>query len=324
MSGFIFYIHVQLRNNSHFFAEDRNHNDMKYLITILLLTTGILPQKSTIGLKLEIGKTYSQTYISKVDMTQDLNGIKQQVKMDITGGMDFKVTGKSSDQYEMDVAYTSLVMKMDMGGMEMVMSSESADDDVFSVIMKNMIGKTFNISMKRNGTISDIRNLDNVFSSVFTAFPDLPEMQKQQILTQVKQAYGEKAFKGNIEMITAIFPDKSVSIGDTWTNSIQLESGMAGLMNNTFTLVDKETISAKSTMSTEDKEAYVDVNGMPTKYNLNGTMNSTFTIDPTSNWIVKGVINQNISGDISIKDNPGLPGGMTIPIDMVSTMSIGQ
>ncbi|MEP0005372.1 MAG: DUF6263 family protein [Balneola sp.] len=219
-------------------------------------------------------------------------------------------------------------MKMNTPMGEMLFSSESEGVDVFSTLIKTMIGKEFTLEMSRDGTISRIENLDNIFKGMFESFPQLSEPQKQQILTQLRQAYGEKSFKGNIEMITAIFPNKEVKVGEKWENSVKLESGMSGFMNNTFTLVDLNSdaiiIEGTSQISTEDKDAYVDVNGMPTRYNLTGKMQSSYKLDPESNWVVEGKIEQEISGDAQIKDSPNLPGGITIPMVIKNDMTIGQ
>ena len=129
-------------------------------------------------------------------------------------------------------------------------------------------------------------------------------------------------------MITAIFPNKEVNVGESWKNSVKLESGMSGFMNNTFTLTDVNSnaifIEGTSQISTENKDAYIEVNGMPTRYNLTGKMKTSYKLDPQSNWIAEGKIEQEISGNVQIKDNPNLPGGMLIPMIMKNDMTVGQ
>ncbi|WP_420577380.1 DUF6263 family protein [Ekhidna sp.] len=301
---------------------------MKYILaaTILILSTNL--KKTDLGLNLNVGETYSQSYISKNTITQTINGMEQVIKMEITGGMDFKVNENLGDSYSMNASYSSLIMKMNSQMGEMVFSSENGGADIFSTILKNMVGKEFQIDMARNGTISNIENLDNLFNKAFDSFPDIPAAQKEQALVQLRQAYGEKAFKGNIEMITAIFPNKEVSVGESWNNSVKLESGMSGYMNNTFTLTDINSdaifIKGTSQISTENKDAYIQVNGMPTRYNLTGKMSTSYKLDPQSNWIAEGKIEQEISGNVQIKDNPNLPGGMLIPMVITNDMTIGQ
>ena len=296
------------------------------LATILIFSTS--PKKADLGLNLKVGETYSQNYISKSTIIQTISGQEQSIKMEITGGMDFLVNENFGDRYSMSASYSSLIMKMDSPMGEMIFSSKNESADMLSSIMKNVIGKEFNIEMSKDGAILNIENLDVIFDGMFESFPELPEVQKQQILAQLQQAYGEKAFKGNIEMITAIFPNKEVNVGDSWKNSVKLESGMSGYMNNTFTLIDINSegifIEGTSQIITENKDAYVEVNGMPTRYDLVGKMKTSYKLDPQSNWIVEGRIEQEISGDVQIKDNPNLPGGMSIPMIIKNDMTIGN
>ncbi|MEP1031909.1 DUF6263 family protein [Ekhidna sp.] len=301
---------------------------MKYILTVTILILSGNLKKTDLGLNLNVGETYSQSYISKNTITQTINGMEQIIKMEITGGMDFQVNENLGDRYSMSASYSSLIMKMNSPMGEMIFSSKSEGADIFSTIMKTIVGKEFLIEMSKNGTISKIESLDSIFDGMFESFPELPEPQKQQLLAQLRQAYGEKAFKGNIEMITAIFPNKEVNVGESWKNSVKLESGMSGFMNNTFTLTDVNSdaifIEGTSQISTENKDAYIEVNGMPTRYNLTGKMKTSYKLDPQSNWIVEGKIEQEISGDVQIKDNPNLPGGMLIPMVMKNDMTVGQ
>ncbi|MEM6828991.1 MAG: DUF6263 family protein [Bacteroidota bacterium] len=301
---------------------------MKYIIAVTILVSSVNLKKTDLGLKLKVGETYSQSYISKNTITQTINGMEQIIKMEITGGMDFLVSEDLGDRYSMSASYSNLIMKMNSPMGEIMFSSKNDGEDVFSTIMKTIVGKGFIIEMSKDGTISKIENLDVIFDGMFEPFPELPESQKQQILSQLRQAYGEKSFKGNIEMITAIFPNKEVNVGESWKNSVKLESGMSGFMNNTFTLTDINSeaifIEGTSEISTENRDAYIEVNGMPTRYNLTGKMKTSYKLDPLSNWIVEGTIEQEISGDVQIKDNPNLPGGMSIPMFMKNDMTVGQ
>lgn len=301
---------------------------MKYLLAATILFFSASIESVDLGLNLKVGETYSQSYLSNNTVTQTFNGMEHVIKMEITGSMDFLVNNKLGDGYSMNASYTSITMKMDSPMGEMIFSSKGEGADIFSTIMKTVIGKEFKIEMARDGTISKIEDLDVIFDGMFESFPELSEPQKQQILTQLREAYGEKAFKGNIEMITAIFPSKEVKIGESWENSIKLEAGMSGFMNNTFTLTDVNNdaiiVDGTSQITTENKDAYIEVNGMPTRYNLSGKIKSSYKLDPETNWIVEGKIEQEISGDVQIKDNPDLPGGMLIPIVMINDMTVGQ
>lgn len=81
-------------------------------------------------------------------------------------------------------------------------------------------------------------------------------------------------------------------------------------------------IKGNSTIKTANKEAYVNTNGMPMKYDLTGTMLSEIKVDKNTGWILEAKMNQEIKGDAIIKENPQLPNGMNIPMTMKSEMLI--
>ena len=283
--------------------------------------------KHNLGLNLETGKVYFQNYSMETNINQEIQGQNIDMKMTAKSKVRYTVLQELDEYYEMEVKYDNLIMEMQTPYGPMEFNSEKNDpNDIFSRILSSMIKHSFMIKMNFNGTIREVKNIDKLFESVFEEFPNLPEMQKAQVEAQLQNAYGEKAFKGNFEMVTAIFPDKEVAVNESWENQIQLESGMSAKMNNKYTLLeytkDYAVISGNSVTETEDKDAYVPVNGMPTRYDLSGTMISTIKIDSNTGWTIEANINQELGGNVEIKDNPNLPGGMTIPMKMKNKMVI--
>lgn len=305
---------------------------MKKALNVLIglfLFTSIYAQKEKLELNLLKGGIYKQKITSIMTINQTVNG--QLINMDITinGSTTYKVIEIQNTVFEMEVRYESLTMKMGLPNGVMEFNSEKNDEtDIFSTILNSMINKPFLVKMTNKGKVNEVKNLELIFSNMFEKFPQLSDAQKEQIKNQLLQAYGEKAFKGNIEMFSAIFPNSPVSKGDKWTIKTQLESGMAGKMNAIYILKEINDshylISGEAKIETADKEAYIESNGMPLKYNLNGTMNSEIKIDKKSGWIINAVIKQSIKGTAYVKDNPKVPGGMEIPMTLTNQMIITE
>ena len=182
--------------------------------------------------------------------------------------------------------------------------------------------------MTRSGKIAEVKNIESLFESAFKRFPQIPEAQLAQMKAQLDKAYGAEAFKGNIEMVTAIFPEQPVAKGEDWTIHTKLESGMAADMETTYTFIEKNrdfaVIHGKSEIKTADKDAYVETNGMPMKYDLAGTMASEIKVDINSGWIIEAKIKQEIQGDAFVIENPKMPNGMKIPMSMKNEMRISN
>lgn len=299
------------------------------LLIGLILLTSCQVHKEKLELNLTKGKIYTQNITANTSVIQTFNGQQTNINMSIKSKMTYKVIDIQNAMYNLEVRYESLIMKMSLPNGVMEFSSEKNDEqDVFSTILETMKNKPFLVKMTRSGKVNEVKNIELVFSNMFDKFPQLSEVQKQQIKLQLMQAYGEKAFKGNIEMCSAIFPDSPVSKGDKWTINTQLESGLSAKMETIYELKKMSDsdcqIIGNSKITTADKDAYIVSNGMPLKYDMAGTMTSEIRIDKKSGWILNAKIGQLIKGTAYVKDNPQMPGGMAIPMTMNTEMIISE
>jgi len=303
---------------------------MRKIINLLLLTialTSCQVQKTVLTLNLEKGTEYRQVTNSKATIIQDIYGQKINMVMTIKGEMSYTVVSVNPSDYDLEVKYESLSMTMELPLGKMEFSSEKNDEqDIFSTLLSKMIGTTFNVKMAKNGKILEVKNIDSRFESLFEDFSHIPEDQLAQYKAQITKAYGAEAFKGSIEMVTAIFPDSPVNKGDKWKIKTNLESGMAALMTTEYEFTDLGSdyamIRGNSVIETEDKDAYIESNGIPMKYDLTGSMISEIKVDKETGWIIEANINQEIKGDAYIKENPQMPNGMKIPMIMKNEMTI--
>ncbi|HEX2936037.1 MAG TPA: DUF6263 family protein [Bacteroidales bacterium] len=305
---------------------------MKSILSLLIgfaLLTSCQPKKNKLELNLTKGTVYYQKMTSDVTILQNINGQQLNTKMSINARMSYKVTNIQNDVYDMEVRYESLIMKMGLPSGEMEFSSEKNDErDILSSILGTMKNKPFMIKMTKTGKVNEVKGIESVFSNMFEKFPQVTEEQKQQVLGQIQQAYGEKAFKGNFEMCSAIFPDNIISKGDKWIIKTQLESGMSAKMETVYELKEITDnyyqILGDSRIETTDKDAHIESNGMPLKYDLKGAMTSDIKIDKKTGWTMDAVISQSLKGTAIIKDNPQMPGGMAIPMTMNNEMTISD
>jgi hypothetical protein len=282
-------------------------------------------QKHKLELNLNAGEIYTQNLTSNMTVSQTINGQQMNIDATIICKTNYKVMNVEDTIYTIDIQYESLSMKMAMPNGEVEFSSEKSDEnDIVSTLLGMMKTKTFTARMSKSGKVFEVKNIESLFSGIFEKYPHVTEAQKQQIMKQIKQAYGEKAFIGNLEMVTAIFSNSPVAKGDKWVIKTQLESGMSSEMETTYELVDINDshgiIVGNATIKTADKDAYLESNGMPLKYNLQGTMIDNYTIDIKTGWIIEAKVTQTIKGTAEIKDNPKMPGGMIIPMEISNKM----
>jgi len=303
---------------------------MRTLFTLffaLIVITPCQSQNADLSLKLEKGNEYKQTIVSKATVVQEVTGQKISMVMTISGAMSFLVKDIAENGYNMEIKYEKLSMSMQMPQGSLEFTSEKNDpNDIFSTILGAMINRPFEITMSKLGKVTEIKNVEDLWEGAINQFEQLPEMQREQIKAQIMKAYGADALRGNIEMVTAIYPDNKVNYGDKWTVNTTLESGMSANMSTEYEFAeltsDYALIKGNSIIETADKDAYIESNGMPMKYDLKGSMGSEIKVDKNTGWILEAKIKQEIKGDVYIRENPQMPNGMKIPMTMINEMVV--
>lgn len=152
------------------------------LLLASMMLTSVQSQNVDLSLKLEKGKDYKQTTSSKMSMIQEVMGQKIDIAVTTNGTINYLVKDINEDGYIMDAKYEHLnmSMKMPQGSMEMNSEEENSSNPSTS-ILKDIKGKTFEITMSKKGKITEVKNFDAIMETVVEGFGDLPEAQKEQI-----------------------------------------------------------------------------------------------------------------------------------------------
>ena len=296
------------------------------IVIILVILTSGKAQKVELKLDLKEGTEYYQISDVTMSVSQDYNGMKMDIETTLTGEMSFFVKNKKGTEYNIDVKHKKLEMSMQLPQGKMEFSSENDNpQDIFSLILKEMVNKPFFIRMTDKGKVVEVKNTDTLFNSIYKIMPStVSDAKKEQIKAQMKKSYGDEAFKGNLEMASAIFPDHPVNIGDKWEIKTELNSTAPSRITTIYEFVEDNTnyylIKGNGKINSINKDTYFETNGMQMKYDLTGTMTSTMKIEKKTGWIIEATINQDINGKSHIKSNSQMPEGMDIPISIITKM----
>ncbi len=302
---------------------------MKKIFSILFLLAFaklIFAQKQNLGFNLKVGETYNLFMHVSSNIKQQVNGQENNINADVSGKIAFKINGLENSIYNMEVNYQQLAITMKLPTGDLTFDSGNENKkDIFSSILRAMTNKPFFVKMTTVGKIVEVSNLDATFERVFDKFPEISTEQKDKLKAQMLNAYGEKAFKGSYETATFIYSNTAVEKGNTWVNTTNIEAGIAANLTTTFSFKDKtenyNLISGYGKMETINKDAYIKINEMSIRYDLNGKINSTLKVDANSGWILEAKIKQIMAGKAEIKDNPSMPGGLKIPMSIETVMS---
>ena len=302
---------------------------MKYTLTALTLFVSLsfcYAQKVKPALHLAKGNTYYMSSNATSNIVQLVNGKENNINLSFSFNIAFKVIDVVDTVFNMEVSYQNLNMKIQVAGQTIEMDSKKNDPkDIPSSIMAAMMNKPFNIELTHSGKIKSVENIEKMISATFNSFPTLDSTKKEQIKTQFMQSFGPNAFKGSLEIGTAIFPDRAVSKNDKWIVRTSLQAPAKANVISVYQLTDfnkEEYLIYGDGTLTVDKDAKPgEISGMPMKYNLSGTSVSDIKADRKTGWIKSVKLKQTMKGDIQIFDNPKVPGGMSIPMTFITDVT---
>lgn len=290
------------------------------LVIALLLITPSQSQTVHLALNLQKGERYDHIQNSKVSVNETVSGHEIDVVMIVYAKTSYVIKDVTDQFYNMEVSYKNMNLEMQLPQGTMQYSSSKKDtSDLVSTLLSSLTNKPFYIQMTKTGKVQQITGFNSILDNMVNKMNVL-DIQKQAFKDQMTKAFGTKSMKGSIETVTSIFPDKPVAKNDHWVVNTQLESAMSANLQETFeykgSTDSTSLIHGEGKIQTADKDAYIETNGMPLKYDLTGTLTADFIVNKKSGWIMEARINQEAKGTAQIKDNPKMPGGMSIPMSI--------
>lgn len=281
---------------------------MVLLNVVLILQCSCNSTPVEIKLNLEKGKEYTQSNTSTLTTKIGFpDGSTMDMPVTIAGMMSFIVESESDTAYLVEVTYKKLLMTIKMPqGVSMTFDSESVDD-IMSKSFKGIVDNPFKVTLLKNGRVSSV-DMSAFWEKFDSSLEWLPLMQKEQVVEQIKQAYGEKAFKGSFEQLSAYLPEKPVNKGGKWCTQIELNTNFPATMVSEYKLEkitkDYFIIQGTSNISTNGLQDAItqSSSGELMKYNLIGTAISNIKIDRNTGWVIEATIKQTLKGKSIIGD----------------------
>lgn len=299
------------------------------LLLIISTAFNCYAQKTKILLNLKQDSVYYLNQSSNLTIDQAIPGHDQVITTAITAKVSHKVTAVKDTTYELSVQYEDIGIKMLMGeNTLMTVDTKNKDSqDIMTKVMLGILNKPITIVITKAGKVLEVRNIDNLYNGMFDGFAQLTDQQKTQIKAQVEKSFGEKAFKNNFQDAFAVFPAAAVGVNDTWVADTQLETVAIAKIKTTYTLkaiTDKNyVIHGDAAVTSSGTADFIQSGGMPMRYNnMSGTYIVDINLDKATGWITDSKITKNIKGDLEIKDNPQVPGGMTFPMTITGDINL--
>jgi hypothetical protein len=258
------------------------------------------------------GETQKLKATVEQKVTQTINGNPQSLTQSIGLGYTFATQAVAEDGVAtVKVTYDTVSFKQvsPLGNVEYDSTNPPAQINPLAKGFAALAGQTFTMKVTSLGKITEIQGLDAMIDGIMKKL-DIPEgPSKATIEKSIRVQFGEDALRDNMESLLRIYPDKPVSVGDTWATKISLSKGFPMVLDNTFMLkdaaADVATVGLTSKLATNPDTAPIDMGNRKLTYNLTGEQSGTIKVDRKSGWVKSAEMTQKVAGDMTADAGAG-------------------
>lgn len=290
-------------------------NGMKYLYTLLfsIFFLGGIYGQITLQYNLKKNEIYVIKQEAQQVITQELEGASHVLTNNIDGVLEFKVIEEGQNEYNIQLTFKDLNMKMTsnlQGELMNVKAQEVVEGDMQSMMFNSLLGNPVNMTLSKNGAILEVSGGDSLVTKMVNTAGLEDEFTVNMMKKSLEKEFGSEALSDSYEQMTFIYSDEPVEEGDTWQNEY------TGKLNakNTWTLTETTDHNAKIRGSAD---VIMNVEEPAVTMNLNGTQTTEITTDIDSGFILKMSVEGTSEGNSTMVQL----GDQEIPTNIKSTIT---
>ncbi len=292
-----------------------------FLLAIILGCSGSkTKQKVELKLRLQTGKTYRLSTKIIQEMEQTVHDTQQNIKTSLSGILSFHVRDRQKGKYFMDLSYQELHFKLEAPRMYVTFDSDKKPraGNISDQIYARFVGKTFHAVIDQYGNIVSVTGIDSIGHSIVDGLKMDNAMLKMQLLENFKGLVGNRALKGDLAPYFSFYPPKPIPVGASWSRTLNMQTPIPGIIENTYTLVDFDSsaalIEGESTIgSLPDTASSGTSRNIKIEYDITGHQTSKIRVHPKDGWLKLATIEATIEGTMKVQKSPQIPHGLEIP-----------
>jgi len=261
-------------------------------LSLLFLSITMTNGQSNLRYNLDKGDLFTIKQDVKQETNMQIEGQEQKILNDMSATFLFEVTDTASDNYVIDMSFTSISMTVSVGGAPMMsVDTDSESNDSTQAMFKGMLDKKVTMYMKPNGKIVDVKNGENIVNGMLEAMGDLDPSVEDQIRKGLDKEYSGKTLANSFEQMTYFYPSISKSINDTWENKYVGEGKLNATNKWKYISENKDARVLEATSSVT-----MDIDSGQILMNLAGEQKTMAKVDPTSGFLKEIIVNTTTSG----------------------------
>lgn len=281
---------------------------MKNIFILLLpfiIFSAATAQKTELRYNLETGREYFQEVTTESKIQQHIMDMDMEINNTMVMVMGYKVLNKDGRYYDLEVRYVSMLMDMETPyGVNSLNSASEDESDPGSMMLAKLINVPFRMTMRDDGKVTEIKNLDALFNNMMEGVGDVNDPEMMQLSAQLQQQFSEQAMKSQVESYAKIFPEDPVAVGDQWETTMEMVSVMPLKVNTVYQFMGEKDglyhIQGLSEIKSSDMPA--EASGMNMTMDMGGNQTFSFLIDKSTGWISEATMIQDLAGDVTAQN----------------------
>lgn len=307
-------------------------------VVAVMIALGVVPtkadEKMQYKLKLQKGQKYYIKMITEQKISQTLMGQEQNAEIAMGMGIDFDVNDVN-DNGNAWIRYTyrwaKLSQKTPMGEIEYDSAKGESPVPLEAQGYAALLGEGYALQITPSGEVKEVKGLEKMRSNIQAKLPEGPI--REGAMKGLEQYLGEKAIKEQTESSMAIYPDKPVGIGDSWSRTFVLSYGLAAIIDNTWTLKNREngvaTIEVVSNIKPNPQAKPMEMGTTKISHEFSGKQQGLVKIKESTGQLLHSKAEHQLSGQMKIVNTGSPPTAgqeMMIPmkINSVTTVEMNE
>jgi len=291
-------------------------------------------EKILYKLKLQKGQKYYIKMTNEQKISQTIMGQEQNMDTTMGMGIDFDVNDVN-DNGDAWIDYTykwvQFRQKTPMGESEYDSSKKDSKVTLEAQNYAALLGEGFTLLITPNGDVKDVKGLEKMRGNIQNKLPEGPI--REGAMKGLEQYLSKEAIKEQTESSMAIYPDKTVGIGDSWNKTFVLSYGLTAIVENTWTLKNREngfaTIEIVSNIKPNPQAKPMEIGTAKISHEFSGKQQGLIKMQESTGQLSHSKAEHQLSGQMKIVDTGSPPGGgqeMTIPmkINSITTVEINE
>lgn len=191
--------------------------------------------------------------------------------------------------------------------------------DKLSKIYTSLIGKSFDVKIGEYGKVKQVTGMDEIVNKILTEMNIKDEKEKEDIKKVMKEQFGDEAITKRVERITAVYPNKDITMNEGWQEKRDISTKFPVEAENKYSLKESSDGTADISLDGEVKgkegaEPIIIDNIKISYEDMKGTQKGNISINEETGMIKMAELESKFSGKMKYtSDDPNM-GSMTFPI----------